>query len=66
MRKEQGNMNIDDLKNKKMDEIVKMGKKGKSLMMFITVSDNPTRAEAEKLTSFWQNSLFNANYEIQR
>ncbi|MEE6503776.1 hypothetical protein FKM82_004945 [Ascaphus truei] len=48
------------------ESILKMTKKGKTLMVFVTVSGNPTEKETEEITSLWQGSLFNANYDIQR
>lgn len=35
-------------------------------MVFATVSGNPTEKETEEITSLWQSSLFNANFDIQR
>lgn len=58
--------NIDDLKGKSQDEIMAMTKKGKPLMIMVSVSDNPTKDETERITALWQTSLFNANLEIQR
>ncbi|KAM4747978.1 LRP chaperone MESD [Rhinophrynus dorsalis] len=48
------------------ESILQMTKKGKTLMIFATVSGNPTEKETEEITSLWQGSLFNANYDIQR
>ncbi|XP_049470308.1 LRP chaperone MESD isoform X2 [Panthera uncia] len=48
------------------ESILKMTRKGKTLMMFVTVSGNPTEKETEEITSLWQGSLFNANYDVQR
>ncbi|KAM4675601.1 LRP chaperone MESD [Discoglossus pictus] len=48
------------------ESILQMTKKGKTLMIFVTVSGNPTEKESEEITSLWQGSLFNANYDIQR
>ncbi|KAG8440632.1 hypothetical protein GDO86_006399 [Hymenochirus boettgeri] len=48
------------------ESILKMTKKGKTLMIFATVSGDPTEKETEEITSLWQGSLFNANYDIQR
>ncbi|CAG5129074.1 unnamed protein product [Candidula unifasciata] len=45
---------------------LKMSKKGRTLMMFATVSGNPTEEETEKLSSLWHSSLFNAHIETQR
>ncbi|KAJ7994737.1 hypothetical protein DPEC_G00252580 [Dallia pectoralis] len=50
----------------KPEELLKMSKKGKTLMVFATVSGEPTEKETEEVTSLWQSSLFNANYDIQR
>nr|KAF6399348.1 mesoderm development LRP chaperone [Molossus molossus] len=50
----------------KPESILRMTKKGKTLMMFATVSGNPTEKETEEITSLWQGSLFNANYDVQR
>ncbi|KAK2144444.1 hypothetical protein LSH36_756g00004, partial [Paralvinella palmiformis] len=47
-------------------ELLQLTKKGRTLMMFATVSGNPDEKETETITSLWQSSLFNANYEIQR
>ncbi|XP_041917637.1 LRP chaperone MESD [Alosa sapidissima] len=50
----------------KPEELLKMSKKGKTLMVFASVSGNPTEKETEEITSLWQSSLFNANYDVQR
>ncbi|XP_067105280.1 LRP chaperone MESD [Osmerus mordax] len=50
----------------KPEELLKMSKKGKTLMVFATVSGDPTEKETEEITSLWQGSLFNANFDIQR
>nr|XP_002131502.1 LRP chaperone MESD-like [Ciona intestinalis] len=46
--------------------IVKMSKRHKTLMMFVTVSGNPDEAETEDITKLWQSMLFNANIEVTR
>ncbi|KAG8575323.1 hypothetical protein GDO81_009516 [Engystomops pustulosus] len=51
---------------KNPESILQMTKKGKTIMIFATVSGNPTEKETEEITSLWQGSLFNANYDIQR
>ncbi|OCT86836.1 LRP chaperone MESD [Xenopus laevis] len=48
------------------ESVLQMTKKGKTLMIFATVSGDPTEKETEEITSLWQGSLFNANYDIQR
>ncbi|XP_042331676.1 LRP chaperone MESD [Sceloporus undulatus] len=50
----------------KPESILKMTKKGKTIMMFVTVSGEPTEKETEEITNLWQGSLFNANYDVQR
>ncbi|XP_069812762.1 LRP chaperone MESD-like [Dendropsophus ebraccatus] len=51
---------------KNPESILQMTKKGKTIMIFASVSGNPTEKETEEITSLWQGSLFNANYDIQR
>ncbi|XP_069498172.1 LRP chaperone MESD [Ambystoma mexicanum] len=51
---------------KNPESVLQLTKKGKTLMVFVTVSGNPTEKESEEITSLWQGSLFNANYDIQR
>ncbi|XP_056095567.1 LRP chaperone MESD [Rhinichthys klamathensis goyatoka] len=50
----------------KPEELLKMSKKGKTLMVFASVTGNPTEKETEEITSLWQGSLFNANFDVQR
>nr|AFK11044.1 LDLR chaperone MESD-like protein [Callorhinchus milii] len=50
----------------KPENLLKMTKKGKTLMIFATVSGNPTEKETEEISGLWQGSLFNANYDVQR
>lgn len=50
----------------KPEELLKMSKKGRTLMVFASVSGNPTEKETEEITGLWQGSLFNANYDVQR
>ena len=59
-------MTIEDLKGKSPEDLKMMNKKGKSLMIFVTVSGDPSKEEAEEITQLWQSSLYNANYEITR
>ncbi|XP_060708905.1 LRP chaperone MESD [Hemiscyllium ocellatum] len=48
------------------ENLLKVTKKGKTLMIFVTVSGNPTEKDTEEITSLWQGSLYNANYDVQR
>ena len=48
------------------ESILKMSKKGKTLMAFVTVDGNPSRPETEKLTGIWQMSLMNNHISAER
>ncbi|CAF95960.1 unnamed protein product, partial [Tetraodon nigroviridis] len=50
----------------KPEELLKLSKKGRTVMVFATVSGDPTEKETEEITALWQGSLFNANFDIQR
>ena len=45
---------------------MKASKRHKTLMMFVTISGNPTEAETEEISGLWQSMLYNANIEITR
>jgi hypothetical protein len=68
MRKRQqaNKINLDDLKTKDLRDIQRLSKKNKVIMIFATISGNPTRRETDELTALWQNSLFNANLQATR
>ncbi|XP_069102258.1 LDLR chaperone boca-like [Argopecten irradians] len=48
------------------EAMLKLSKKGKTLMMFATISGSPTQRETEQISQLWHTSLFNANYDTQR
>ncbi|KAG8200824.1 hypothetical protein JTE90_006403 [Oedothorax gibbosus] len=48
------------------ESLLKMSKKGRTLMAFVTVSDNPTEEETEKITTIWQSSLMNNHINVDR
>lgn len=48
------------------ENVLKASKKGKTLMTFVTVSGNPTRAESEDITKLWQTSLWNNHIQAER
>ncbi|XP_022074417.1 LRP chaperone MESD [Acanthochromis polyacanthus] len=50
----------------KPEDLLKMSKKGRTLMVFASVSGDPTEKETEEITGLWQGSLFNANFDVQR
>uniref|UniRef100_UPI00358EADCA LRP chaperone MESD n=1 Tax=Myxine glutinosa TaxID=7769 RepID=UPI00358EADCA len=59
-------IDLSKLAEKDPKDILRASKKGRTLMIFASVSGTPTEKETEEITSLWQTSLFNANYDIQR
>ena len=41
------------------DELMMATKKGKTVMMFVRVTDFVDKAETEEVTSLWQTGLYN-------
>lgn len=48
------------------ENLLKMTKKGKTLMTFVKVMGNPTKEEAETKTKLWQTSLWNNHIQAER
>lgn len=48
------------------ENLLKMSKKGRTLMAFVTVSGNPTKQETEDITTLWQTSLMNSHINVDR
>jgi hypothetical protein len=48
------------------DEIMKMTKKGKSVMMFINIDGAPSKDNTDTLTSLWQSALRNNHIQAER
>lgn len=48
------------------ENILKQSKKGRTVMAFVTVSNNPSRIETEEVTKTWQTSLWNANIQAEK
>lgn len=46
--------------------MMKLAKKGKTVMIFVQVVAKFDKKKADKLTERWHNSLFNAQFQIQR
>ena len=46
--------------------MMKLAKKGKTVMVFVQVGAKFDKKEADKLTERWHHSLFNAQFQIQR
>lgn len=45
---------------------MKMTKKGQTMMMFATVSGNPTKRETDEITQIWWAALKNALYDVSK
>lgn len=56
---------MDDL-FKDPDKLMKVSKKGKTVMAFATVANNPTKEETEMLTQRWQVGLTNSHMKCER
>lgn len=48
------------------ENLLKLTKKGKTLMTFVSVMGNPTRDESETITKLWQTSLWNNHIQAER
>jgi hypothetical protein len=48
------------------EKLIKMTKKGQTMMMFATVSGNPTKRETEEITQIWWAALKNALYDVTK
>lgn len=46
--------------------LLKQSKKGKVVMLFVSVAGTPSRVDSERISQRWQSSLFNANFQIDR
>lgn len=62
----QPKVDLSQLDFKNPENVLKMSKKGKTLMTFITVSGNPSREETEEITKLWQSSLMNNHINVER
>jgi len=59
-------MDLSNLDTSDPEKLLQLTKKGKTLMMFVSVSGSPDREEAERLTSLWQGALFNNHVQCDR
>ncbi|CAL1528141.1 unnamed protein product [Lymnaea stagnalis] len=65
-KKEPPKIDLSNINPNDPEGVLKMSKKGRTLMMFATVSGKPTEEETEKISLLWHSSLFNAHVETQR
>uniref|UniRef100_A0A0A9Z546 LDLR chaperone boca n=1 Tax=Lygus hesperus TaxID=30085 RepID=A0A0A9Z546_LYGHE len=62
----QPQIDLNKLQGQDPENILKLTKKGKTLMSFVSVDGNPTRDETEKITKLWQTSLWNNHIQAER
>ena len=51
---------------KNPDDVLKISKKGKSVMMFVDVKEDLSEAEANNILSIWQGALHNNHIIAER
>ncbi|CAG9864992.1 unnamed protein product [Phyllotreta striolata] len=59
-------LNLNDINPSDPEGILQASKKGRTLMTFVQVADNPTRDETEEITKLWQTSLWNNHIQAER
>ncbi|KAF8763741.1 LDLR chaperone boca like protein [Argiope bruennichi] len=59
-------IDMSNLDTKNPEDLLKLSKKGKTLMAFVSVSGNPTEQETEEITGIWQSSLMNNHINVDR
>ncbi|XP_065209304.1 LDLR chaperone boca-like [Planococcus citri] len=62
----QPQIDLNNIKNTDPEELMKLSKKGRTLMTFVKVSGKPTKDETEELTKLWQTSLWNNHIQAER
>ncbi|KAH8407472.1 hypothetical protein KR222_001826 [Zaprionus bogoriensis] len=62
----QPKLDLSNLDSKSPEDLLKVSKKGRTLMTFVSVSGKPTREEAEEITKLWQTSLWNNHIQAER
>ena len=65
-RKPQPQIDFSKLDMSDTDNVMRATKKGKTVMMFVKVSGNPTKEEAEGISSIWQTGLWNTHISANR
>lgn len=62
----QPKIDLSNLDTKNPEDLLKVTKKGRTLMTFVSVTGNPTREEADDITKLWQTSLWNNHIQAER
>lgn len=48
------------------EAVLQATKKGQTVMMFVSVANNPSRARSEELTKIWQATLWSNHIQAER
>ncbi|XP_022207028.1 LDLR chaperone boca isoform X2 [Nilaparvata lugens] len=62
----QPQIDFSKIKDQNPESLLKLSKKGRTLMTFVQVDSDATRDETEELTKFWQTSLWNNHIQAER
>ncbi|XP_017014822.1 LDLR chaperone boca [Drosophila takahashii] len=62
----QPKLDLSNLDSKNPEELLKISKKGRTLMTFVSVTGKPTREEGDAITKLWQTSLWNNHIQAER
>ena len=65
-RRPQPTIDFSKLDMSDTDNVMRATKKGKTVMMFVKVSGNPTPKETEDISSIWQTGLWNTHISADR
>merc|ERR1712111_57765 len=65
-RKPQPEIKMEDMQTQNPEDLLRLSKKGKTVMAFVKVSGGPTKAETEEITSIWQTGLWNSHIHLDR
>lgn len=62
----QPNIDFSKIDTSNPENLLKLSKKGKTLMMFVSTNDDLSRDETEEVTKLWQTGLRNAHIIAER
>merc|ERR1712096_368042 len=62
----QPQLDMSKLDMSKPEEVMKLTKSGKTVMMFVRINNFKSREETEEVTSLWQTGLYNNHVQAER
>ncbi|RZF46758.1 hypothetical protein LSTR_LSTR002621 [Laodelphax striatellus] len=62
----QPQIDFSKIKDQNPESILKLSKKGRTLMTFVQVDSDATREETEEVTKLWQSALWNNHIQAER